>query len=555
MVASITSISPSLVPVDTATTLTIVGTGLYPVSKVQIAWPGASTLDCTSVVASGDGTKVTCTTPPAPNAFSGNAAVFVTVGGGGNILTYQQSELEDGTIGGWAPVGQSSVGNAVPGFNSGHALYLGSQSTSQSCSAHTQPATPVNPSTQYQLSFVTRPGPSAPGRVVKASAEWSTSAGAAISTVDFGQLTSVAGSWQRLTATLYSPSNAGNVTILLSVATPGVVESHLFDAITLTLTLDTVVTGYVGAQGMTPPSPTNPNSYCSTPAVLTLTLGDTTIDLMDVRNGYRVAEVDIGYPDVREDDNMRADQHGTVDLTRLFGARAITISGSIVPSGYGSRQKTWHQLGPFLNPAARASLTYQIDSDVGPRTIIVRPTAVSGPYNSRQVSAFSLGFKAADPIIYDATTNTAYVWASTGLSGGGRFYDLVFPRVYAAGGSSAVYVKNKGDQTVYPKLRIYGPITGAQIQEQIQYPTGAAFASVLFKSTYIIPGGSWVDVDCKARTALLNGTTSVYDQLQYGPSTAWPSLPGGVQTVWSLNGTNISGITQLQIIWQDGYLL
>ena len=78
---------------------------------------------------------------------------------------------------------------------------------------------------------------------------------------------------------------------------------------------------------------------------------------------------------------------------------------------------------------------------------------------------------------------------------------------------------------------------------------------MLFKSTYIIPGGSWVDVDCKARTALLNGTTSVYDQLQYGPSTAWPSLPGGVQTVWSLNGTNISGITQLQIIWQDGYLL
>jgi hypothetical protein len=296
-------------------------------------------------------------------------------------------------------------------------------------------------------------------------------------------------------------------------------------------------------------------AYCSTPRVLTLTVGSTTLDLMDQNNGFRIQELDIGFPNVREDMDNRADQSGMYDYTRLFADRAVTITGSIVPSVSGSRQKSLHALAPFLNPNARALLTWQIDGDVTPRTLTVRVAQLTAPFNDPQVTAFQLGFKAADPTVYDANVQTAIVTPG-GPGSTGRVYPLTFNRTYPPYAGSFAVTHNNGDVNVSPLLRFYGPITGAQLNWIALLPTGNISYPFSFLSGFIINAGTYVEVDCHMRTALLNGQpgNSVYSSI-YTFGLMWPYIPAGSQTSWSLQGSNLSNVTQTQIIWQDAYLL
>jgi hypothetical protein len=302
-------------------------------------------------------------------------------------------------------------------------------------------------------------------------------------------------------------------------------------------------------------------AYCPTPVVLTLSMaGATTLDLMDAAQGFRVEELDIGYPSVREDSNLNPGRNGTLDLTRLFGERAVTITGSLVPSAAGSRQAMWHRLAPFLDPGARPTLTYQVDGDVSPRTLTIRAYQVTGPYNNRSVSAVQLGFKSANPFAFGTPLRSATV-TPVGGTGAGRAYDLTFPRVYPTPTAQAATLANYGDFTAYPLLRFYGPVTGPYASFNIQGVTPAPpTAWVRFNSTYVIPAGSYVEVDTAARTAFLNGdhTQSVFNQLAINPAEPWPYLPPGAPTVtvqmllFTNGGT--SNATQLVAIWADPFL-
>jgi hypothetical protein len=293
-------------------------------------------------------------------------------------------------------------------------------------------------------------------------------------------------------------------------------------------------------------------AYCSTPVTLKLALGSVVLDLMDQANGFRVAEIDLGYPDIREDSNARAVQHGMMDFTQFFGARAVTISGSVIPSAAGSRQKVLHALAPFLDPAARPVLTYQIDADTSPRTITLRASELSVPFNHPQVSDWSVGWKAPDPLAYDA--NIQLTIAGVSIFGGGRQYNLVFNRVYPAGTGGTGVSTNNGDFTVYPLLRVYGPITGANIQWT---PSGQNGQHLFFALNYTINAGHYVEVDCKRRTAFLDGdpSQSVYPQISFSLAGSWPVLPPGVRTFWTMQGSNTNNSSQLQVQWQDAYLI
>ena len=299
-------------------------------------------------------------------------------------------------------------------------------------------------------------------------------------------------------------------------------------------------------------------AYCPTPAVLTLTLGTTVLDLMDQANGFRVSEVDLGYPDVREDVDDRADAQGVNDYTRLFGARAITISGSLVPSATGSRSRALHALAPFLNPGARPVLTYQIDPDTPARMMTLRPAQWAAPFNDRNVSAFQVGWKAPDPLAYDANLQRASVWPAP-VGGNGRTYNLVFNRVYGTGGgSTSAITPSVGDMTVYPTLRLYGPMSSISV---IWRPTAPGivwntYGSFGFVSTFTINGGDRVDVDCRRRTAYLNGNPgqSVFSSILVTGGN-WPFIPAPGQTSWQITATSTSPVSQMAIEWQDAYLL
>jgi len=300
-------------------------------------------------------------------------------------------------------------------------------------------------------------------------------------------------------------------------------------------------------------------AYCTSPATLTLALPTgQTLDLMDAANGYRVDTLDLGYPDVREDMNPAPLRHGTVDLTRLFGARAVTVSGSLIPSGQGSRQQAWHALAPFLDPGARVTLTYQVDPDARPHQMTVRAAQVSGPVTNPTVSPFSVGFKAADPLAYDAAAQVGIVYPG---SAAGRAYPLVYQitpaqnRVYPAGGATSANLTSNGDFTVYPLLRIYGPGTNPTVTEAVPGAPVNPAGRIAFTSGFIINAGDYIQVDCRARTAYLNGNpaNNVYGSI--ASNIAWPYLPPGVTTTWTYAATGLGTASQLQVAWNDAYLL
>lgn len=316
--------------------------------------------------------------------------------------------------------------------------------------------------------------------------------------------------------------------------------------------------------------------YCGAPVVLTLAIPNgPTLDLMSEQQGLRVASVDLGYPPPREDMTQNPDRHGSYDLTKLYDVRPVVITGSIVPSPAGSRSASWRLLAPFLNPAARPVMTYQVDGDQIPKTMTVRASQMTALADNPTTSVFQVGFKAADPLAYDARVQTVYCFPfpPTGIGVGGRQYNLVYApatpgpevdRTYPAGGASSwVYTQNKGDQRVFPLLRIYGPLTQVQVQTSNQ-PAGTNQV-IVFQPGYLIPAGHYVQCDCKAKTAYLDGdpSQSVYNQITWQPAaSSWPYMdPVGNQpinnayTAFYVSGSGAASSSQMQVTWQDGYLL
>jgi hypothetical protein len=293
--------------------------------------------------------------------------------------------------------------------------------------------------------------------------------------------------------------------------------------------------------------------YCSAPDTLTLAIaGGPSLDLLSDQQGLRVASLDLGYPAVREDENLRPDAQGTIDLTRLFGARAVTINGALVPSPAGSRQASWHKLAPFLDPGQRLTLTYRVDGDVVTKTMTVRAAQATATFDNPTTSPVQLGFKAADPRAYDINVQTAIAGIAT-AGGAGRAYNLTFNRVYPAGATAGVTTASAGDLAVYPTLRFYGPMQNINLL-WTAWPPGTQ-RSFAFVSSYLIPAGSYVAVDCRARTAYLNGdpTNNVYGQLV--AFNLWPYIPANGSTTWALQATNYTGSSQVQITWADAYLV
>jgi len=297
--------------------------------------------------------------------------------------------------------------------------------------------------------------------------------------------------------------------------------------------------------------------YCSSPDTLTLSIpGGPSIDLMSDQQGFRVSEVDLGYPDVREDVEPNADQRGMDDYTRLFGARAVTIAGFVIASPLGSRQVTFHALGPFLDPAARVTLTYRIDPDAVVKTLTLRAAQSTAVFNDANVSDAMMGWKAPDPAAYDATVKQAYARTSSASQTGGRAYSWTPNRVYPAGGGSYATGTNAGDLITYPLLRVYGPIVNPSVQVNFTQAGATQYWNLGF--TYTVNAGDFIEIDCYARTAFVNGDRrqSVYSSIVFNNSgAAFPFMPPGLAVTFSLFGTGASTPTVLQVNWQDAYLI
>lgn len=286
-----------------------------------------------------------------------------------------------------------------------------------------------------------------------------------------------------------------------------------------------------------------------------LTLDDgSSIDLEDVAAGYFCTSFDLGSPTVREVVNDRPDRNGVDDRTRLFGARLISADLTALVDAGATIDDVATSFGPYMLPSSRPTLHYVLDRPGAPeRVLVVRGAAYAWKLEGASQRDISLQWVAADPVAYDPAQRVVTAFAGT-TAGAGRAYDLTYPRTYPTGtqSPSSGTIHGNGDLPLQPLLRIYGPITAPAVS--IRAADGTLYV-VGFLSSFSIGAGAWVDVDTAARTAFYLGDPAqpILAQLNW-TTLAWPVLPAGADHVMTLAGTATGAGTQVQAIWQDGYL-
>lgn len=296
---------------------------------------------------------------------------------------------------------------------------------------------------------------------------------------------------------------------------------------------------------------TPPPSSCVRTAWLAL--GAQMVMLESAALGYFCTSLDLGYPTVRDVVTNRPDQDGIVDRTRYMGARTVTVQITALVGAGARIDEVASMFGPYMIPSARPVLHYILDRPGAvERVLTCRPAGYAWPIVGADQRDLQLQF-VADPVALDPVMQTESAW-SGGL-GGGRGYNLTYPRTYPAGGgapSSATLLSN-GDLPIQPTLRIYGPITGPAVAFA---PSIGTTSAVRFLQSFTIGAGHYVDVDTARKTVYLDGdpTQSAITALDW-TATVWPVLPTApASTQMTMTGTNTSSSTQVAATWQDGYL-
>lgn len=293
-----------------------------------------------------------------------------------------------------------------------------------------------------------------------------------------------------------------------------------------------------------------------------LTLGALSLPLEDWSAGYGCESLDLGYPAVREVTDNRPDQDGAIDRTQFMGPRVVTAAVHAI-AGAGARiDAVASAFAPFMVPSARPVLHYILDRPgLAERTLTLRPAGYGWPIEGPNERAIALQWVAPDPIVRDPNVEAATAWSGAAGGVGGRVYNLTFPRQYPSGGGVPIVavISTAGDVPARPLLRVFGPITRAQITFT-RVSDNAQVGLVPFVTGYQIAQGSFVEVDTAAHTAYLNGDRglSVLSSLDW-INLRWPLVPiapdsARMALAGDPSGLVTSGVTQVQAAWHDGYL-
>jgi hypothetical protein len=262
-------------------------------------------------------------------------------------------------------------------------------------------------------------------------------------------------------------------------------------------------------------------------------------------NGYHVRSVDFGFPEVRTVTDSRPLADGNDDRTRFFGARAVSLSITLV----GNKWTLLDQLAKYLNPAARPFLVY--DDAEQPRRIRLRAAEQSGvitsPTNQHDVL---VQWFAPDGVSESLTQTSVTVFASPQDEPGFTFdltFDINFP---TAPGRTPIIVPSTAP--VYPVLRMFGPAVTPRIENAADVSTEGQPKRLTFDIT--IPDGDFLEVNMRERTVLFNGRAdrSRYSTLDFGESEWWALLSGLNQIRYF--PVSYSGSTRAVILFRSTFL-
>ena len=252
-----------------------------------------------------------------------------------------------------------------------------------------------------------------------------------------------------------------------------------------------------------------------------LELGAEVLSLWD-RDDLWVTELDVSFPEVREDADNRTEDDGADDRTVYHGSAAVSMT---VRLQGGTDASVLDSIRKFMHPRHRPFLYVADDEWPVERRLRLRANQGSSPF---QMPMYPI---ARDTQIQwvapDGTWESADEVSQTinadSASNAGRVYALTPPRTYP--GTSAVgalIVVNPGGSWSHQKVRMYGPCRGPR------YTNDLTGETISFTEDLILALGEYVEVDTAARTALLasDADASRLQYLDYETSSWWRLSPG-----------------------------
>lgn len=298
-----------------------------------------------------------------------------------------------------------------------------------------------------------------------------------------------------------------------------------------------------GVKVLTPPVPVRaPVGYRNSVTVGGWTCYDGPTPPPDAMGSVWVLETLTGWfggVDVRGNPVDRPMLDGAFDGDAPLAGRTVEISGNVVATDRGALQQELDKLSAVLSGRQRRGQLV-VDELVVPvtRTALVRlggPTMIqrTGPVSA----SFSLSLYAPDPTRYGTTPHSVVMGRYQAAAG--RTYDLVFDRVYPAGGNTGYRdILNLGNTGTAPVVTFNGPCVNPNLQ---------AVGGTMLRLLMTINSGQSVVVDCQARTVtLLDASRRQY----LSADSQWITLPPGPS---SLYYTNDSGAGTCTVAWLDAW--
>lgn len=270
------------------------------------------------------------------------------------------------------------------------------------------------------------------------------------------------------------------------------------------------------------------------------------LDLYDLPNSIP-QKILVSYPEVREVSESLAGQHGEWDVTKFFGARAISVETVMKGPEFEANVRLLKRYcDPSLCP--RPVLHYKPFDSSPERQITLRGAGASTPLEMPGHAVVQGAWKAPDPAFYDPTTKTMTSGANNREPG--RTYDLVHDRVYppAETGADNTAV-NDGDLPAWPIITITGPIE----KPLLENVTAERYIVLSANGGLTLDAGEVCVVNMREHTVLVGELgSSAYDKIEFSESQWWGVYPGA-QTI-RLSGLGSTEDTSIVMTWNDPYL-
>ena len=300
--------------------------------------------------------------------------------------------------------------------------------------------------------------------------------------------------------------------------------------------------------------------YCGLPRC-ELLVGTRTLDLMDSGQGFRIASLYLGFPEIREDATDAPDRAGTIDLTALFGARAVTIAGSIVAAPAGSRSASLALLTPFLHPAARPTLIYQTDTDVEPRRLTLRVSGNTAPLELDQRDRLDGVMEGARRA---GARSRRVPWQHVGpsfMTVAGRTYDLTFDRQYPSSSlpANTARRRHRAATTQEHPAGVHHPRSGAaHADHRSTHEKANPRLDHLFLQDHYTVGARSLrssSTAASARSSTTPAPTSMADALAEFRPRGRNCSPANRDKQFSFFATGTAGASLIDITWHDRWLI